>query len=86
MEEIVALTIGRGIAVAAGAVERALALADGLPAEATASMQRDLMEGKPSEFEYQTGTVVRYGRQSGVPTPIHNMLYAALLPSASEPG
>jgi 2-dehydropantoate 2-reductase len=81
MEEIVAIARKRNIALGDGAPDRAFELIDGLPAEATASMQRDVMAGEPSELEYQTGTVVRYGEESGVPTPVHCAIYAALLPS-----
>jgi 2-dehydropantoate 2-reductase len=32
------------------------------------------------EIEALSGAVVRYGAQLGVPTPVHEFLYAALLP------
>ena len=34
-------------------------------------MQRDIINGKPSELESQTGTIVRYGKESNVSTPIN---------------
>ena len=40
------------------------------------------MAGRPSEFEAQTGAVVRLGRLHGVATPVHDALYALLLPTA----
>jgi 2-dehydropantoate 2-reductase len=43
-------------------------------------MQKDIMEGRPSELESQNGTVVRMGRELGVSTPTHNFIYASLLP------
>jgi len=59
----------RGVALPEDVVAQTLAYVDGLPADATASMQRDIMEGRPSELEAQTGTIV--GRvtdtRSGVP-------------------
>jgi 2-dehydropantoate 2-reductase len=45
-----------------------------------ASMQRDLMEGRPSELGSQNGAVVRMGLESGVPTPLHSFIYHSLLP------
>lgn len=57
-----------------------MAIADGMDPAATASMQRDLMAGRPSELEAQTGAVVRLGREAGVPTPVNRYLYASLLP------
>jgi 2-dehydropantoate 2-reductase len=53
----------------------------GFAPETTASMQRDLAEGRPSELHYQSGAVVRFGRASGVATPIHQVIYASQLPS-----
>ena len=53
---------------------------DSLPSEGTASMQRDIMDGKPSELETQPGAVVRLGQEAGVETPVNNYIYNSLLP------
>jgi 2-dehydropantoate 2-reductase len=47
-------------------------------------MQRDILEGRPSELEAQTGTIVRLGRELGVPVPVSEVLYACLLPAELE--
>jgi 2-dehydropantoate 2-reductase len=44
------------------------------------SMYHDLVNEKPLEVEAFSGTLVRYGQQLGIPTPIHRTVYAALLP------
>jgi 2-dehydropantoate 2-reductase len=44
------------------------------------SMYFDLVSGKPLEIEALNGTVVQYGERLGVPTPIHRVIYASLLP------
>ena len=44
-------------------------------------MQRDILEGRPSELDAQTGTIVRLARAAGVPAPVNEFLYASLLPS-----
>ena len=44
------------------------------------SMYFDLVSGKPMEIEALNGTVVRFGEQLGIPTPIHRLIYASLLP------
>ena len=62
------------------AVQRTLQRYDGLPPESTTSLQRDVMEGKPSELDAQLGAVVRMGREIGVVTPVCEMLYDLLLP------
>jgi 2-dehydropantoate 2-reductase len=43
-------------------------------------MQRDILEGRPSELESQNGAVVRMGREEHVPTPVNEIIYASLLP------
>ena len=78
--EVAALARARGVALPGDAVARTTAFIDTLPPEGTASMQRDIGAGRPSELEDQVGAVARLGRESGVPTPVHEALYAALLP------
>jgi 2-dehydropantoate 2-reductase len=80
MREIIAVANARGIPLGEDAVQRALAFRDGLPPESTASMQRDIMEGRPSELEWQNGAVVRLGREVGVETPLNAFIYHSLLP------
>jgi 2-dehydropantoate 2-reductase len=79
-EELARLARARGVALPADAPARILAVVDGVPAEATASMQRDLGAGRPSELEDQTGAVVRLAREVGVPVPLHETLHAVLAP------
>jgi 2-dehydropantoate 2-reductase len=79
-EELAAVGRARGVALPAEAAARTLAVIDGVPAEATSSMQRDLGAGRPSELEDQVGAVVRLAREVGVAVPIHETILAALLP------
>jgi 2-dehydropantoate 2-reductase len=44
------------------------------------SMYFDLVSGKPMEVEALNGTVVRFGEQLGIATPIHRVMYSTLLP------
>jgi len=44
------------------------------------SLYYDLVNEKPMEIEALNGTVVRLGEKLGVPTPIQQTIYAALLP------
>ena len=81
VREARAVAASRGIALPDDVVARTLAYVDGLPEDATASMQRDIREGRPSELEAQTGTIVRHGRERGVAVPVNEFLYACLLPS-----
>ncbi|MBI5069145.1 MAG: 2-dehydropantoate 2-reductase [Deltaproteobacteria bacterium] len=80
MEEVAALARARGVRLPDGAVARAVEVVDRLPPDATASMQRDIVAGRPSELREQTGAVVRLARQASLPAPVHAFLWAALLP------
>ena len=81
MAEVVALARARGVGLSEDIVERSLAYVDTLPADATSSMQRDLLQGRPSELEHQNGAVVRLARESGVAVPANQFLYASLKPA-----
>jgi 2-dehydropantoate 2-reductase len=80
LREVQALAQARGIAVADSAVDRTMAFLDGVPAGGIASMQRDIMEGRPSELDAQSGAVVRLAADADVAAPTHAFLYHALLP------
>jgi 2-dehydropantoate 2-reductase len=81
MREIEAVARARRIPLPDDVVPRTMAFVDTLPAAGTASLQRDIADGKPSELESWSGAVVRLGRAAGVPTPVHETIYQALLPS-----
>lgn len=80
VEEVVAVATARGVQLDEDVVARTMQRYDHLPPDSTASLQRDVAQGKPSELEAQIGTVVRLGRDAGVPTPVHEVIYSALLP------
>lgn len=80
LREVVAVANARGVALEPAQVDTTLHFLDTMPFEGTASMQRDIMAGRPSELEAQNGAVVRLGAAAGVPTPTHAFLYYALLP------
>ena len=80
MEEIVGLARAGGVPVPKESVASTMKFVDSLPPDGTASMQRDLVAGRPSELEAQSGAVVRLGRARNFPTPVHEFIYNALLP------
>jgi 2-dehydropantoate 2-reductase len=80
MDEVASLAAARGVSLPTDIVARTLAFLDGMPPDSTASMQRDVMEGRPSELEAINGAVVRIAREAGVAVPVHEMIYASLLP------
>lgn len=80
MAEVKALAQASGVLLDKDAVEQGIAFCDNLGPDATSSMQRDIMEGKPSEIEAQNGYIARRGAELGVPVPVHTFLYSILLP------
>jgi 2-dehydropantoate 2-reductase len=81
MFEVAALARAKGVNLPDEAVARNMEYVDRLPPESTASMQRDIMDGRPSELEQQTGAIARLGKEAGVPVPVNAFLYACLLPA-----
>lgn len=80
IEEGAAVARALGVRLAPDAVTKAVALVDRVAPESTASMQRDIQAGRPSELFDQTGALVRMGREVGVQVPANAFLLAALLP------
>jgi 2-dehydropantoate 2-reductase len=80
MEEVAAVARQRGVRQAGDIVARTMSFIGTMPKEATASMQRDVADGRPSELEAILGSLVRFGKEAGVPTPATEFIYASLLP------
>lgn len=80
IEEIAAIGRALGVNLPAGIEANTLRFIDSLPAATTASMQRDITNGLPSELDYQNGSVVRLGQECGLPAPVNSFIYACLLP------
>lgn len=59
-------------------VDTTMAFVDQQPAAGTTSLQRDIRSGRPSELEAWTGSVVRLGRETGIPTPVNSFFYEVL--------
>ena len=71
---------GDALMRAPGWEEARLAQQAQLPRDATASMQRDMLAGRPSELHEQLGAMVRLAEEKGVQVPTVETVYAALLP------
>ena len=80
LKEVMQVANARGVKLDQISLKRTWDFYDNLPPQGTASMQRDIINGKPSELESQTGTIVRYGIKSNVLTPINTLIYNSLLP------
>jgi 2-dehydropantoate 2-reductase len=80
MEEIYELAHRRGVKLPPDSIANVMAAVNGLPEEATSSMQRDIIAGKPSELESQTGAVIRMAQETNVDVPTHALIYTTLKP------
>jgi len=80
LQEIIAVAVARGISLPEEALQMIMTMYDGLVPQSTASLQRDVMEGRPSELEAQFGAVVRFGQEADVATPLFEFIYHSLLP------
>jgi len=80
LHEVVALATARGVDLGADAVEKTWERYDAMAPTSTSSMQRDILERKPSELDAQLGAIVRLAREHGVSVPVTSMLYHCLVP------
>jgi 2-dehydropantoate 2-reductase len=78
--EVVAVGRAKGIALPDDAAERSFAFTLNAPPGMMASMAHDLIRGSRIELPWLSGKVVALGRELGVPTPVHEVLYAVLKP------
>ncbi|HEY61116.1 MAG TPA: 2-dehydropantoate 2-reductase [Anaerolineae bacterium] len=80
LHEGMAVAQGRGSSLLEDYFSKIMAFIDGMSPEATASMQRDIVDGLPSELASQNGAMVRIGLEIGIKTPVHTFIYHSLLP------
>ena len=79
-QETIDVGRARGVALPADALERIVELTRHFPPAMKASMALDLDRGNRLEVPWLSGKVAELGRQLGIPTPTHNMVYAMLKP------
>lgn len=83
-QEILAVATAKGVNLPDDIIEKQFEVIASLPFETTASLQRDIMNGKPSELEAQNGTIVRLGKVLGISTPLNDLIYYTLLPQETK--
>jgi 2-dehydropantoate 2-reductase len=84
LREMIAIAKARGVDPGDDALQRTMERYDNMAPNSTSSLQRDVMDGKPSELDAQIGAVVRLARESGVPAPVAGFLYYCLLPQEEK--
>ncbi|MHB1148332.1 MAG: ketopantoate reductase family protein [Lutibacter sp.] len=82
--EIVAVAKVKGVYLSDSLVEQQFKMIESQSYETTSSLQRDMMEGKPSELDAQNGTIVKMGIELGIPTPVNAFIYHCLLPQEKK--
>jgi 2-dehydropantoate 2-reductase len=79
MEEALAVGLAKGIDLSENLAQESLTYIDGLP-DFQNSMHGDYENGRATELDALSGAVIRLGKQIGVATPVHSLLYSVLLP------
>jgi len=83
-EEIKMIANAKGIALNEEHLKATFEVINKLDSKTTASTQRDIMEGKPSELENFNGYIVKQGNRLGIPTPVNQFIYECLLPMEKQ--
>ncbi len=79
-QEVADVGRAKGVRLPEDAVEKIAAGTRNMPPAMMASMAVDLIRGNRIELPWLSGKVVQLGRELGVPTPVHGLLYAMLKP------
>lgn len=78
MREVEAVARAKGISLDEDVVGKTMAFCEKLDPTATSSMQRDVASGRRLEHDALNGAVVRAGRETGIPTPVHEFIWTCL--------
>jgi 2-dehydropantoate 2-reductase len=78
--EVAAVGRAKGIAIPGDAAEKTLGFNRNAPPTMMASMAHDLIRGNRIELPWLGGKVVALGKELGIPTPVHQVLYQVLKP------
>ena len=80
MGETESVARARGIPIPSGHIGRVMESLSAVDPAIYSSLYYDLINNKPLEIDALSGTVIRLGSSYGIPTPVHRMIYAALVP------
>ena len=79
-QEVIDVARAGGVALPSDALDKILEFNGNAPPAMRASMALDLDRGNRLELPWLGGKVAELGRQLGVPTPTHSVMYAMLKP------
>jgi 2-dehydropantoate 2-reductase len=80
MNEVKDVALAEGVMLDEDVVQKSIDFMDNSAPHIKASMQRDVEAGRRSELESMVGVIGRKGRETGIPTPVADFVYASLLP------
>ncbi|MDR5591611.1 2-dehydropantoate 2-reductase [Christiangramia sp. SM2212] len=82
-KEIIQVGKAKGVPLSEKHLEMVFEIINSQPKGTTASTQRDIMNGKPSELENFNGFIVKEGEKLGVKTSVNRYIYECLKPMES---
>jgi len=80
-KEIMQIANSKNIEITQNDIDKTMHILENLDYNTTASMQRDIMENKPSELDNFNGYIVKEGLRLKQQTPNNTFIYYTLLPS-----
>jgi 2-dehydropantoate 2-reductase len=78
MMEVVAVAKARHIFLPENVVDKSMEMVAGFGHDSKTSMQLDREKGKQTEIDALTAYLCKAGRESGIPTPLHDEMYFQL--------
>ena len=78
MQEVATVARARNISLPENAVEKTLELIQSFAYDTKTSMQMDREKGKQMEIDTLTAYICEAGKETGIPTPLHNEIYFQL--------
>jgi len=79
MEEVTAVARARNVYLPENVIDRTMEMAGRFAFDAKTSMQLDKENGRQTEVDTLTGFLCRAGRESGIPTPLHDEVYQQII-------
>jgi 2-dehydropantoate 2-reductase len=86
LDEAIAVGRARGVSLPSSLPAETVALVNSFPDSSKSSMLEDLEHGRRLELPWLSGAVARMGRESGVPTPVHQFIATVLAPFVAGGG
>ena len=78
MKEVLAVALARGVFLSENCMNKAMQLIGNASYDSKTSFQLDMERGKQKELDILTEYLCKEGRKMGVPTPLHDEIYAKL--------